>query len=749
MTLSHENTITQAGMCPFCEANCGVILEIDREKQKVISSKGDQDDPFSLGFVCAKTHALTKIQEDPDVVPKPLRKKGSDFEPVGWDEAFDEIATRAKAIQKDFGFDALATYFGNAVIHHPGIMLYGGVFAGTLKSQNSFATSSIDHAPKLLSSGLLFGDQAAIPVPDLDRTDYLVIFGANPVATGGSLLCAPGMPRRLKAMRERGAKVVVVDPRFTETSALADQHINIRPSTDAQLLLGMLHVAFAENRVSLGTVEALVDPAQVETVRRIAVEFPPERVSVITGIPTEVIRQLAVEFFQAERAACYGRVGTSLQRFGSITSWLLDVVNILSGNLDRPGGAMFPAGVVPSLILNDTYDGDQPPYGKFRSRVRNLPEIGGILPAITLADEITTPGHGQIRGLFTCTGNPVSSIPNNARTAAAIQSLDLLVCMDIYINETSRFADFILPTPTAVYQSAFPLFSVPFMIRKYAKWAAPALDLEPGTLPDWKVLLDLGARMSDTDPAALEEATVDGMLDKYMADHPLNERVSREQARAAIGDVPGPDRLYDILLRTGPQGDFFGAKPDGLNLDTLKNHPHGMDLGPMEPELPGLLKTPNRKIDLTPQVIMDDIARLEVYKPDDSLVLVGRRHVRSVNSWMNNLKFLVKGKNPCLLLMHPDDAARLEVETGERVRVTSRNLSMEPVVEVSETMMPGVLSLPHGYGQNQPGMKLSIASKLDTVNFNTISDETDVDIPSMTPALHSVSVTVEKLDAAT
>lgn len=748
MTQAHANITKQTSVCPFCEANCGVILEIDRENQKVVSAKGDKDDPFSRGFVCVKMHALTKIQEDPDLVRKPLRKKGSDFEEVGWDEAFDEIAARAKAIRQGYGYDGLATYFGNATIHHPGVMLYGGVFARSLKSKNAFGTSSIDHAPKLLSSGLLFGDQAAIPVPDLDRTDYLLIIGANPVASGGSLLGAPGMPRRLKAIRSRGGKVVVVDPRFTETAALADQHVAVRPSTDSQLMLGMLNVAFAENLISLGLVEALIDEQQVETVKRIASGFPPERASTITGVPVDVIRQLAVEFFGAERAACYGRVGTSLQRFGSITSWLLDIVNILSGNLDRPGGAMFPVGVVPSVLLNDTYEGDQPPYAKFRSRVRNLPEIGGVLPAITLADEITTPGQGQIRGLFTITGNPVTSIPNRERTAAAVQTLDLLVSMDIYVNETSRFADFILPTPTAVRHAAFPMFSVPFMVRKYAKWTAPALDLEPGTLADWEVFLNLGARLSDTDPAALEEATVDGLLEKHMADHPLRDRISRQQARQLIGEEPGPDRLYDVLLRTGPHGDFFGARPEGLNLDKLKQHPHGLDLGPMDPQLHGLLKTPNGKIDLTPQVIIDDIERLDAYVPDEGLLLVGRRHVRSVNSWMNNQQFLVKGKNACLLLMHPDDAERLGVETGERVRVRARHLSLEALVEVTETMMPGVLSLPQGYGQNVPGTKLSIASKLDTVSFNDISDETDVDIPSMTPALHTVSVTVEKLAAA-
>ena len=742
------STVRQTSVCPFCEANCGVILEIDQVKQKVVSAKGDPDDPFSAGFVCAKTHALTKIQEDPDRVQKPLRKRGDEFEAVEWDEAFDEISTRIRALQRDYGDNAVATYFGNATIHHPGMMLYGGVLGQSLRSFNAFATSSIDHAPKLLSCGLMFGDQAAIPVPDLDRTDYLLILGANPVASGGSLLGAPGMPRRLKAIRARGGKVVVVDPRFTETAAIADQHIALRPSTDAHLLLAMLNVAFARGLITLGAVEPWVESDQIETIRAIAARFPPSRVSDITGVAAATISDLALQFFQAERAACYGRIGTSLQRFGSITSWLLDVVNILSGNLDRAGGAMFPVGVVPAVLLNDTYDGEQAPYGKFRSRVRNLAEIGGILPAITLADEITTPGHGQIRGLLTLTGNPVSSIPNRERTAAAVQGLDLLVCMDIYINETSRFADFILPTPPAVYESSFPLFSVPFMVRNYAKWAPAALEQEAGTLADWEVLLNLSARLAHTTVAELEEATVLAMLEKYMGAHPLSGTVTVAQARAMVGEIAGPDRLYDILLRTTPHGDFFGAKAGGLNLDTLKQHPHGLDLGPMEPQLPGRLKTPNGKIDLAPQVIVDDIPRLDAYTPNKGLTLVGRRHVRSVNSWMNNLEFLVKGKNPCLLLMHPDDALALAITSGERVRLKSRDRSLEVLVEISTGVMPGVLSLPHGYGQNIPGIRMSVAAGLDSANFNVISDETDVDVPSMTPALHSVAVTVEKLEAA-
>jgi len=741
------NIVNQVGVCPFCEANCGIVLEVDTENQKVVSARGDKEDPFSKGFVCAKSHAMTKIHEDPDLVTKPLRKKGNDFEETSWDLAFNEIAERAQAIQKNYGFDGLATYAGNATIHHPGIMLYLGVFGSALKSKNAYATSSIDHAPKLLSSGLLFGDQAAIPVPDLDRTEYLLIIGANPAASGGSLLTAPGMPRRLKEMGKKGVKVVVVDPRFTETSILATQHVSIRPSTDAQMLLGILNVAFSKNLINLGSVEALVDESQVATVRRIAAKFPPERVTTITGIPSETIQQLAIEFFAARRAACYGRVGTSLQKFGSITSWLIDVLNILSGNLDQPGGAMFPCGVVPSLILNDTYDGDQPPYAKFRSRVKNLPEIGGILPAVALAEEIMTPGYGQIRGLFTVTGNPVSSIPNTERTATALANLDLMVSVDVYVNETTRFADFILPTPTAVRDAAFPLFSVPYMVRNYAKYAPPALDLEPGTLHGWEILLNLAAGISGTDPMDLEETVVNELLEKHMKEHPLRDKVTHQEARLMVGEELGPDRLYDVLLRTGPHGDFFGVRPGGVSLQKLKDNPHGLDLGPMEPQLPTLLKTPNKKIDLTPKAIIDDVKRLDSHTPEAGLILIGRRHVRSCNSWMNNLHFLVKGKNPCRLLVNPDDADRIAIVTGDRVRVSSRERVIEVGVEVSDTVISGVVCLPHGYGQNGPGIRLSVASTLDAANFNDISDETDLDVPSATPALHSVSVTVEKIDA--
>lgn len=722
------------------------MLGVDVENQRVLWSKGDREDPFSQGYNCVKTHALTKLQDDPDLVRRPLMRRGGDFTEVTWEAAFAEIAERTKALRARHGANSLASYFGNATIHHPGLVMYGLAFAASLGSTNVFATSSIDHAPKLLSSGLLFGDQGAIPVPDVERTDFLVIMGANPVASGGSLLTAPGMSRRIKAIRARGGKVVVIDPRYTETAKVASQHIALKPSTDAHLLFALLHVAFDEGLVRLRNVAPYVHAKQVEQVRQLARKYSPARVTETTGVAAEVIVQLARDFFSAERAVCYGRVGTSLQRFGSLASWLVDVLNILSGNLDRPGGAMFPAGVVPPLLLNDTYDGDRPPYGKWHSRVRGLPEIGGILPAVTLAEEILTPGAGQIRGMFIVSGNPASSIPNTHRTAEAFRHLELLVSIDVYVNETSRFADFILPTPPTVQQSAFPLFVVPYMVRNYARYASPALRLEEGRYADWQICQQLAARINDTDVETLEERMIGDLIDVHLARHPLGAQVSHEAARAALGDEPGPDRYYDLLLRTSPHGDCFGQVPGGINLETLKAHPHGIDLGPVsDGRIPAVLKTPDRHIDLAPAIIVADEPRLDAYAPDDEFVLIGRRHARSVNSWMNNLHFLVKGKNACQLLVNPADAERLDVATGDRVRVSSRERVIEVAVEVSDTMMPGVVCLPHGYGQNKPGIKLSLAATLDSANFNDISDETDLDVPSVTPALGSVSVRLEKV----
>jgi len=735
-------------VCPLCEANCGIVLDVDVEKQIVLSARGDKDDPFSRGFNCAKVHALVKLPQDTDLVRRPLRKRGRDFEEISWDEAIDEIADRTKALQREHGKNSIAAYFGNATIHHPGLVMYGLAFAQSLETTNLYATSSIDHAPKLLSSGLLFGAQSSLPVPDIDRTKYLIIMGANPVASGGSLLTAPGMPDRIKAVTARGGKVVVIDPRRTETAMIADQHISIRPSTDAQLLFAMLNVAFDKGLTTLGDVADYVKPDQVDVVRRLASKYPPARVAAMTGIDTDIITTLAIEFFTAERAACYGRIGTSLQRFGSLTSWLVDVLNILSGNLDRPGGAMFPSTVVPPMLLNDKYDGDQPPYAKRRSRVSGMPEIAGIMPAVTLAEEITTPGDGQIRGLFVISGNPVSSIPNFSRNLDAFRQLDLQVSVDIYINETSKLADFILPTPPTVQAPAFPLFSAPYMVRSYMRYSPAALNLEAGAMEDWRLMVKLAARISDVEPALYEENLINDLIDVYLPQHPRGAEVSKAAARAALGDEPGPERYLDLLVRSGIHGDCFGLLPDGMTLDMLKQHPHGIDLGAMTPRMPAVLATPDRHIDLTPSVIIADEARLDNYCPEDELILVGRRHVRSVNSWMNNLHFLTKGKNPCLLLINPADAERIGVESGERVRVSSRERAIEVVVNVSDTMMEGVVSLPHGYGQTNERTKLSGASELDTANFNDISDETDVDVPSATPALGSVSVTIEKVTAA-
>lgn len=749
MTTPRPVTHTRTSNCSFCESNCGVIAEVDPIGQRLWSVKGDKDDPSSAGFVCPKSQTMIELEKDPDLLRTPLRRKGGDFEEVDWDEALDEIVDRTKRLQKAYGANSIATYFGHGLLHNPGAYLYAGLFANAIGSVNVFSTSSVDHAPKLVSCGWMFGNMAAIPVPDVDRTDFFLILGANPVASGGSLFTAPGIPRRLKELRARGGRLVVIDPRRTETAEVADQYFAIRPASDACLLLAMVHVAFQLELVRLRNAETFVRPHQLRDLIQIASCYSLERASEATGIAADDIHALTVDFFAADRAVCYSRIGTCHQKHSTLASWLIDVLNLLSGNLDREGGAMFPHGVIPSVGYNDTYVDGQPPIGKWRSRVKGYAEIGSTLPASTLADEILTPGDGQVRALFTLAANPASSIPNGGKTIRALRSLELMVSTDIYLNESARLAHFVLPALSPVYQSSFPTFVVPFMVRNYGKWSAPLLE-PPGTgqLADWQIQLRIVSGLMGRTPEETDAFYVDELLKKAFATHPKRDEVDIDEARRMLGDTPGPDRLYDLLLRTGTHGDFFGAVPGGIRLTTLQQHPHGLDLGPMTPHLKDVLKTPDRMIDLVPDVIAKEERRFREASPERPMVMVGRRHVRGINSWTNNLTFLVKGRRHGALLIHPHDATALGIAEGDRVCIRSKDRSLVAPAQITADIMAGVVSLPHGYGQGVPGTRMKVASGLEFSSYNDVSDADDLDEPSATPAFSTLVVTLEKVASA-
>ncbi|MFA7268346.1 MAG: molybdopterin-dependent oxidoreductase [Sterolibacterium sp.] len=736
-------------MCPICEANCGLLVYADACNKRLVAIQGDDEDPQSRGFFCGKGYAWTELHDDPNLVRTPLIRRGDEFVPATWDEALDLIGERLNTIRKAHGPDSVGFYVGNPIAHKPELLFYAPVLLGKLASRNVFSPSSVDTNPKFLSNALMFGDCSAMAVPDVDRTDFFVVQGGNPVVSNGSMMTAPGMAQRIKAIRARGGKVVVIDPRRTETAKIADQHIPILPGTDAWFLLAVVHELFAKNLVRLRAAEGRV--RGLETVRALVAEYSPERVTSLCGVPPEVIRQLAQQFAAAEAGAWYGRVGTCTQRFGTLATWLQDVINVLTGNIDRPGGVMFPAGFIPPLVFNDKMVGETPPVNRWQSRVSGLPELSSLLPTAAMPEEILTPGEGQIRAFITMGGNPVLSNPNSQRLTKALDSLEFMVSLDIYVNETTRHADVILPSPPHAMHSDFPLFYTTVAVRNVAKWGGPIFELEEGQRYDWQILLDIAARISGVSRDELEESHLQTMLNKYLAEgmHPRAREVDPLKAREALGDRQGPDRLYDLLIRTGRHGDAFGLDPEGLNLEKLKQHPHGIDLGPMRPHLEEVLATPDRKIDLAPAYIVADMERLRAAQPEygkpGALMLIGRREPLTNNSWTHNLPVLAKGRNRCTAMIHPDDATRLGLKSGAMARVFTAVGSIEIEVEVTDAMMPGVVSIPHGWGHDEEGTRLDIARRNPGANFNRLVDETMIDVPSATAVVCGVPISIEPI----
>src|SRR4051812_22451133 len=557
--------------CPLCEATCG--LEITVTDGAVERVRGDDADVFSHGFLCPKGVGLKELHEDPDRLREPLVRRGDDFEAVSWDDAFAAVDEGLGRVLARGDRDAVAAYFGNPSAHNLSSILYGRVLLKALGSKNVYSASTVDQYPKQLASAHLFGSGTTVAVPDLDRCQWLLVLGANPVASNGSLMTAPDARGRLRGIQARGGRVVVVDPRRSGTAQLADEHVPIRPGTDALLLFAMVHVLFGEGVVGVGRLSEFVDG--LEAVGELAADFPPEAVAAACGIEADVIRRLARELAGASRGCVYGRIGTTTQAFGTLASWLVDVLNVLTGNLDRPGGAMFPqaAAALPPGPPRDIAT------GRWDSRVRGLGEIFGELPVVALAEEIETPGEGQIRALITLAGNPVLSTPNSERLAAALEQLEFMVSVDIYVNETTRFADVILPGTSPLERSHYDVALYGFSVRNVANYSPALLE---GPVPDeWRTLLRLTGVVTGQGAGADVEA--------------IDDAIAGEMARRAGLDVAatngyrGPERLLDLMLRAGPYD---------LTLADLEAAPHGIDLGPLQPQLPDGLRTPSGRIDL-------------------------------------------------------------------------------------------------------------------------------------------------------
>ena len=731
--------------CPFCEATCG--LEITLRGADVAKVRGDAEDVFSRGFLCPKGVALKDLHEDPDRLRTPVvRGVDGELRPASWEEAFGVIADRLGPLVEAHGGDAVAVYIGNPAVHGLAALLYGRVLIKSLGTRSLFSASTVDQRPKEISSGLMFGAPLSIPIPDVDRTQHLLMLGANPLASNGSLLTAPDMRGRLKALRARGGKLVVVDPRRSRTAEVADEHVPIRPGTDALLLFALVHVLFAEGLTAPGRLAELTDA--IEVVEELAQPFTPDAVAPVCGIEPETIRRMARELAAADRAAVYGRIGTTTQEFGTLASWLIDVLNVLTGNLDRPGGAMFTRAAAGQRNSSGAPgQGRGLRLGRWHSRVRGLPESLGELPVAVLAEEIEAPGEGQIRALITLAGNPTRSTPNSGRIERALDGLDLYVAVDIYVNETTRHADVILPAPSPLQRSHYDLALYQLAVRNVANFSPPVLPPDPGVPDEWVTILRLAGvaagqgMLEDVEP--LDRMVASELLRRETGDphSPLHGR-DIDELLAEVEPRRGPERLLDLLLRAGPYD---------LTLADLEAAPHGIDLGPLEPRLPDALRTPSGRIELAPAPIVADVARLRaaLSRPENGgLVLVGRRQLRSNNSWMHNLELLVSGPERCTLHVHPDDAARLGLEDGAPARVENRAGSLEAPVEVTDAVMPGVVSLPHGWGHDAPGSRLGVAEAHAGVNTNVLADEALVDALSGNAVLNGIPVAVAPVPAA-
>ncbi len=738
---THSNETSTYRICPLCEACCG--LDVRTQGGKVTQIRGADNDVFSHGYICPKGVALKDLHEDPDRLRTPLVRRDGVLQPATWDAAFAEIERRLPPLMQAHGRDAVALSVGNPAAHKFGLLLYFARLARAVGTKNVVSASTLDQMPKQLSSGWLFGHWLSIPVPDITRSQYLLVIGANPMASNGSLWTVPDFRGKARALRERGGKLVVIDPRRTETAAVADAHHFIRPGADVFLLAAMAYTLFEEGLVRLGRLAEHLNG--VDEVRTAVQGFAPERVTDRCGIAAATIRQLARDLAATESGCVYARIGTCTQTYGTLCSWLVDVLNVLTGKLDEPGGAMFPK--APAFAQN-TYgkpgSGRGIATGRHASRVSGAPEVFGELPITCLAEEIETPGTGQVRALITVASNPVLSSPGGPRLAKALDSLDFMVSLDIYLNETTRHADVVLPGWSPLqdthYDVAFPQLS----FRNHARYSGAVFAPPAGHPAEWQTLLRIAGiamgRGVGTDRAADVQALDDEWLHAELRKNAGDNAPAMFQALAGRS---GPERLLDLGLRSGPYGDGFGRRPDGLTLARVESTPGGIDLGPLLPRIPEALRTPSGQIELAPPPLLADLPRalaeLDAASTSTStststsasafsaaiapgLVVIGRRDVRSNNSWMHNLPLLAKGPFRGTLLVNPLDAARCGVADGAQALLRSAHGCLTVTVELSATLMPGVVSLPHGWGHDLPGAQLKVAAERPGANLNVLLD---------------------------
>jgi anaerobic selenocysteine-containing dehydrogenase len=724
--------------CPLCEAMCG--LEIHVDQGRVAGIRGNRDDVWSHGHLCPKGASLGALHEDPDRIRAPMIKIDGQWQEVSWQRAFERCTELLAPVIDKHGIGAVTAYTGNPLAHSFSLGRYTGILLGLSGIPISYSPGTVDQWPKNLSSHLMYGGWWTFPVPDIERTDLLVVMGANPAASQGSLLAAPDVMGILGRIRQRGT-VIVVDPVRTATAAKADEWLPITPGTDAAFLLAIVHTLFDEGLVNLGRVADHVDG--VETMRTVAADWPAERVAETTGIPAQRIKELARELAGTERAVVYGRIGLCNQEFGSLASWLVDVVNILTGHLDTPGGAMFPRPAAWSVTVQPIpgLEDGVPQFGRYSTRVRGAKEVLGQVPVSCMVEEMETPGEGQLKALITVAGNPVLSTPAGHRLDAVLPELEAMISVDLWRNETTRHADVILPGLSPLEQPHHDDLILQFAINSVANYSPPVFAPEDPERPhEWEILIRLTGLCTGTPAEDVDVSVLDDGFFDYMC---FTQGLDGAEIRAHY-DHGGPERMLDLTLRTGPFGDRYGENPDGLTLAKLKQQPNGVNFGPMVPRVPEVLGTADRMIRVAPQYLLDDLPRLaaRIERAPDGLVLVSRRHLRSNNSWLHNVQALMKGKDRCTLLMHPEDAQRRGLSSGDSVTVTSSGGSIEVPVELTDAIKPGVVSMPHGWGHGQTGTRLAVANGTPGVNTNILSPVDFLDEPSGNGALNGIPVTV-------
>ncbi|MFO0689200.1 MAG: molybdopterin-dependent oxidoreductase [Myxococcota bacterium] len=733
--------------CPTCEASCGLDVEIDPAARRVLRIEGDREDARSQGYLCPKAYAMKEIYEDPERLRRPLRKKADGtWEELDWDTALEYAASRLKVIKEKYGANANGFYIGNPTGHNVGGQLYLPPLMNALGTQRSFSAGTMDQFPQNVALHTMLGEPWMFPIPDLERTEFFVCMGGNPLVSQGSLMSGPNVKKRLGAIVQRGGRVVTIDPRRTETAEIASEHVFIRPGADAYFLLSVCQVLFAEGLVRPGRLAEFTDG--IDRIRELSAPYTPERVAAATGIAPETTRRL-VRDFCAAKGAWYGRIGLCTQEFGTLASWLVYVVNVLTGRLDAEGGMLFPR---PATGRSEPGRPAEPfLHGRYRTVARGIPEVSGQIPCGLMAEEMeqASAGEQRMRGFITVMGNPVLSAPNGERLAAAMDELEFMVSLDIYLNETTRHADLILPSTVQLEHENYDFLFETTTVRNFARWSPAVFEPDAEQRDHWRILIELGARIAGAPWEVVDDLMIKGLLAMVVGPGTRCPNVTPEEAFAKLEDRHGPMRMIGALIRVGPYGDHFDEKSDGLNLTRLRAAPHGIDLGPLEANrLPAALPIP--RIQLAPDYVVADLDRLERAFAErsrgDGLVLVGRRQIRNMNSWLHNLPALAKGPNRCTLILHPDDAKARGIESGKLVRVRSRVGASEVECVVSDEMMPGVVSLPHGYGHTLSGTRLSVAQKKQPgACANYLTDELALDVPSGTHVANGIPVEVRAL----